>query len=397
MTALLWMALAPAVIDWPQWRGPARDAVSADAVRAQWPAKLARQWQVNVGEGHSSPIAVGGVVYQFSRSGGQEHLTAIDGKSGKTLWRQAYTAPYKMNSAATSHGEGPKSTPVFAGGRIYTLGISGILSCWEAASGKLAWRKQFSYSETSPLYGTAMSPIVDEGLLIAHVGGNSGGALTAFDAVTGAERWQWKEDGPGYASPVIGVFDGVRQVITESQEHVIGVDAKTGALLWKIPLSTAYTQNAVTPIVWGKTVIYSGLGKGVNAVRPVKTARGWVAEPIWNTTEVAMYMNSPVRVSNRLCGFSHQNKGQYFCLDLDSGKVAWKGEPRQGDNAAMVVAGEDVLMLGADGELRVGRLRGAAIEVMHRYAVADSPTWAHPVPFGDGVLVKDRTSLSLWR
>src|SRR3954452_15797680 len=110
-----------------------------------------------------------------------------------------------MNQVAVRHGEGPKSTTVFADGKLYTLGISGILSCFDAASGAVRWRKDFSgqFKQTSPTYGAAMSPVVDRGLVIAHVGGEGEGALSAFDADSGEVRWSWKGDGPGYAAPLI--------------------------------------------------------------------------------------------------------------------------------------------------------------------------------------------------
>ena len=150
------------------------------------------------------------------------------------------------------------------------------------------------FKETSPLYGTAMSPVVEGGLLIAHVGGHGDGALTAFDAATGAVRWAWKGDGPGYASPVVGTIGGARQVVTQSQDNVVGLSAEKGELLWKIPLTTAYEQNAVTPVLAGDLVIYGGLDQPMRAVRVAKKGGAFSPERIWENAEVAAYLSSPV-------------------------------------------------------------------------------------------------------
>ncbi|PYT18657.1 MAG: hypothetical protein DMG59_03500, partial [Acidobacteria bacterium] len=159
--------------DWTGWRGPHRDGVLV-AEPKNWPEKLNLKWKVTVGEGHSSPILAAGSIYVFARQDGQETVLSIDPSNGAVRWRQQYPAPYQMNPAASAHGEGPKATPLYANGRLYTLGISGILSSFDAETGKLRWRKEFSrqFKSTSPMFGTAMSPLVDGALLIAHVGGH---------------------------------------------------------------------------------------------------------------------------------------------------------------------------------------------------------------------------------
>lgn len=382
-----------AAADFPQWRGAARDGVVES--RGAWPEKLTPGWKVTIGEGHASPIAAGGRIYSFARQNGQEVVRAHQAADGKVLWEQSYPAPYKMHEAATGHGEGPKSTPVLAGGRLYTLGISGILSSWDATTGKLAWRKEFgqNFKATSPLFGTAMSPAVESGWLIAHVGGNDSGALTAFDAMTGEVKWQWNGDGPGYASPLIATYDGVKQIVTQSQDHVIGVEFATGKLLWKIPYKTEYVQNIVTPVVHGDLMIYSGINKGVTAIRVTRAG----AQQVWQNGDVSMYMSSPVRKGDTLFGFSHKNKGQYFALDLKSGKTLWKGTPRGGENAALLLAGDSVLALNNDGELAVFAATEKGFEPQRKYTVAASPTWAYPAPVAGGILIKDKESLALWK
>jgi outer membrane protein assembly factor BamB len=393
-----WSAFAGT--DWPQWRGPARDGVTADLARTAWPSALRPAWKVSVGMGHSAPVVAGARAYLFSREGEEETLQAFELASGKQVWRQAYAAPYSVNSAAFAHGPGPKATPAVAAGRVFTFGISGVLSTYDAASGRVVWRKEFfkEFPYTSPLYGAAQSPVVDGGRVIVHVGGGGNGALTAFDAATGAVVWAWKGDGPAYASPVVAEIAGTRQVITFTESLLVGVAADTGRLLWKVPFTTDYTQNAVTPVVQGNLILFSGLDHPVQALRVVASkGSGWTTEKVWENPDVALYMSSPVLAAGRLYGFSHRRKGQLFCLDAATGKTLWLADGRQGENASLVMAGGTLLALTTEGELIVADAGGAAFKVLKRYTVADSPTWAHLAVVGDGVLVKDERNLAYLR
>ena len=379
--------------DWPQWRGPNRDGVSGAFSEAKaWPEKLKLKWKVNVGEGHSSPVVVDGKIYLHTRQADREVVSCLRTETGQVIWQEGYAAPYTVVPAAASHGKGVKSTPVVAGGRIFTFGISGILSCFDSNTGKLRWRKEFG----SPDFGVAMSPVVDRGLLIAYVGTNGHGALTAFDAETGAEKWSWKGDGPAYASPIVADLGGTRQVVTQSQNNIVGVSAATGELLWQIPFSTPYEQNIVTPVLYHQTLIFSGLSNGVLGVKVLKRGSRWLTETVWQTKDVGMYMSSPVVSGDLLFGFSHLKRGQFFCLDPSNGAILWTSEGRQGDNAAIIDGGSVLLLLTDEAELIVARENGKAFEPLRKYSVADSPTWAHPVILNNGILIKDATTLALW-
>ena len=374
--------------DWPQWRGPNRDgSIPAEPSKA-WPERLKSVWSVTVGEGHASPVVVGNRVFQFARQGEQETILGLELETGKQLWKQSYNAPYEMNSAATGHGKGPKATPAVSDNRLYTSGINGMLSCWDVNSGKKLWDYN---AQGSPEFGQSSSPVVDRGLLIASVGPQRGGALTGFDASTGKVRWQWKEDGPAYASPVITEIGGIRQAITNSQNNLVSVSVADGKSQWKLPLSTPYDQNAVTPIVVGDLVIYSGLSNPVTAIHP-----GPKPSKAWENKEVGMYMNSPVLASGVLWGLSHRNKGQYFGLDPKTGKTVWTSQGRQTENAALIARGENVFSLTTDSELILFKATPKSLETVRKYTVANSPTWAHPVVLGNRILVKDKTTLALW-
>ncbi len=392
-TSTLFAQTRPA--DWTQWRGPNRDgAITAFTAPAAWPEKLTRKWKVDVGLGYASPILVGSRVFMFSRRGDNEVLAALEADTGKEIYAVSYPAPFTVNSAAARHEKGPKSTPTFAGGRIYTLGMTGIVSAFTAADGKRLW--QTAAPPKNPLYHTAMSPLVERGLAIVHVGGHDQGALTGFDAVTGAVKWEWKGDGPSYSSPMAVMLGGVRQVIVLTQKLIVGVDETTGALLWQRPYTTEYDQNVITPIVYGDTIIVSGLEKGVTAFKPIKRGAQWTTENVWETKDVGLYMTNAVVARDRLFGLSHRNSGQFFALDAKTGKAIWTSPPRQASNAAILHAGDVLFMLKDDAELIVADAKADTFAPLKRYSVADSATWAQPTIAGNRLFVKDTTALALW-
>ena len=202
---------------WPQWRGPERNGTVAAANTPAWPAAWKRAWRVEIGEGYSSPVVASGRVFVHSRNDPDEIVTAIDLASGKVAWQQHYPSPFNKNQYATSMAKGPHATPLAIGDRIITVGGTAIVSAWNAATGALAWRKDYSSSvDLSKLFtGTAASPLHEGGTVVVQVGSDvHGGRVIALDPQTGSEKWTWKGKGPGYASPIAFTAGGVRQIAT---------------------------------------------------------------------------------------------------------------------------------------------------------------------------------------
>ena len=381
--------------DVTQWRGPNRDGVVQGFTAPQaWPETLVKRWTVEVGTGYATPLVVGNRVFVFSRLGENETMTALDGDSGKAVWQQSYPAPFAMNPATKAHGPGPKSTPVYFNGRLYSIGMTGVVTAWDAASGKQVWQK--------PGTGVAMeytshsfSPLVDAGRVIFHVGGKDKGALTAFDLATGEVRWSWAGDGPGYASPIVADLGGTRQIIVPTQAKLVSVDAATGALLWERPLVHQFSSNAITPIVYGQTVIVAGTGP-LMEIAVARRGTQWTTEQVWENTELPLRFTTAVLVGDTLFGMSGRNAGQYYAMDARSGKALWTSDGRQAAHASIARSGDLVLSLESDGELVVLRNSATTFEPLRRYKVADTETWAQPAFSGNRILVKDVTSLTLW-
>ena len=381
--------------DWPQWRGPARDgAIAAFIEPASWPAALTKRWQVDVGSGYATPLIVGDRVYAFSREGEDEVLRALDAATGKQIWRASYAAAFAMNPATRQHGPGPKSTPTYADGRLFTLSMTGVVLAFDARDGRMLW--QAAAPVVQPQYHTAMSPVVDGSSVVAHIGGQDQGALTAFDVATGKVRWQWTGDGPAYGSPVVTTIGGVRQVVTFTQQNFVGVSAADGSLLWRRPYTTGATTTSQTPVFHKDLVIESGRGNGITAFRPVVANGTWTTPNVWHTDEVSVHLSDVVAVDGVIYGLSHLNRGQYFALDLDSGKVLWKGEPRRAEHAAIARAGRTLFSLEDDGELVVMRASRTGLEQVTSYEVATSATWAQPAISRNRIFVRDVSTLALW-
>ena len=215
---------------------------------------LTSEWRSAVGSGQSSPVVSGDTVFVFSREGEKEVARALDLRTGAELWRRDYPAPYRVYPGAASFGAGPKSTPVVHDGRLFTLGISGILTAFDAKDGRIVWQKDFAgrFKATAPPFGTSMSPLVAGGRLIVHAGGHDGGALIAFDPATGKEKWTLAGDGPSYSSPIVTTFDGQEQIVIQVHRKILGVDPRSGTGLWSVPFVTPCDQNIVTPLRAGR-------------------------------------------------------------------------------------------------------------------------------------------------
>jgi outer membrane protein assembly factor BamB len=382
--------------DWPQWRGPNRDGtLPGFSEPSSWPERLTQRWKIDVGTGYATPIVVGNRVYAFTRQQENEVMRAIDADTGKVVWETSYPAPFKMNPATARHGPGPKSTPTYANGRLFTLGMSGIVTAFDAATGKQLWQKPAPPVE--PLFHTAQSALVDHDVVILHVGGHNQGALTAFDLATGAVKWSWKGDGPAYGSPIVAEIGSTRQVITFSQESLLGVDATNGQLLWRVPFQARSITNSITPLVYGgRTVIVSGQGKPLTAYTISKRNDQWAAELAWENPQLSLSFSNGVLVGDSVFSMSAMNSGQFFWADARTGKTLWTSSPRQAGNAAIVRAGNLLFVLKDDAELMVARANPGGFEPIKTYTVADSATWPAPSISGNRIFVKDISTVALW-
>ena len=293
--------------------------------------------------------------------------------------------------------KGPRSTPAAGDGRIISFGITGILSAHDAKNGKLLWRRGFEkqFEKADPAFGTAVSPLLWNGLCFVHIGNDNQGALMALHAKTGKTAWQWTGDSPAYGSPSIISLHGTQQLLSHSRNTINGHDPKSGNLLWRIPL-TSGGLNSVSPLVAGDTIISSVFRVGTQAHRLFRKDGQWTSELVWQDAGTNFYMSTPVIQGNLLYGLSNRRKGQFVCMNVKDGEIQWQNRGRSGENASITRAGDTILALSTDGILYVFPTGSQSFQLAKTYRLAETQAWAHPAYFENKIAVKSLDRLAVW-
>ena len=278
---------------------------------------------------------------------------------------------------------------MFCDGKLFTLGISGILAAFDAFNGELLWRTDAPAEH--PFFSAASSPICHEDTVYAHPGNYD--PLTAFDTNSGEVKWT-AGDGGFFQSPIIVDLAETRQVITVTTNNVIGVSVVDGEVLWQYPWGGGI--GGTMPVLYDDIVVVSALNLGVAGFRVTRDDQEWMAETVWETRDVWMYTSNPVVIGDTVFGLSHRNSGQFFALAATNGETLWLGPPREADNTAIVKAEDLLFLLNDDAELIVARSNPTGWDAVKRYTVADTATWAQPAISGNRIFIKDVSSLTLW-
>jgi len=389
--------LAPslsAAQDWPQWRGPGRDGkVTGFVVPATWPAQFTQRWKVTVGTGaDSTPALVGDRLYVLARQGEAEVILALDAASGKELWRDAYPVPAVTGPAARDHS-GPRGSPAVANGRVVTIGVTGIVSCLDAATGKLQWRKD-DHPGAYPTFYTGTSPLLADGMAIVQIGAPASGGIVAYDLRSGEPRWKWTGDGPGYASPIVATFAGTRQIVTLTDKKIVGVALSDGRLLWEVSYPVqGMGYNAATAIIDGQKFYVSGQRRGTKAFQVEKQGDTFAAKELWSNAQLGVQFNTPVLKNGYLYGLS--DNGMYFCINAVTGETAWTDTERRRNFCAIVDAGPVLIGLTQDGTMTVFEPNEKAFTKVAAIKVVETQSYAHPILAGKRIFVRDPDSLML--
>ena len=392
--------------DWPQWRGANRDGVAQGfKAPATWPEELVKKWSVSVGDGVSTPALVGERLFVFARQDGNEVLRCLNAVTGKEVWQDKYVAAGVGGPASSFVG--PRSSPAVADGKVVTLGVHGVVSCFEAATGKVLWRKN-DFEGSEPRFATSSSPMILGGVCIVQTGGDRGGAIVAYDLATGGEKWKWAGDGAAYASPVAMTVDGTKAIVTPTAGNLVIVSVADGKLVWQ----GGYAQgryNATTPIVIGQTVIYAGEGRGTTAEKFLTKADKVTSEIVWQNADDSLMFNTPVLKDGVFYGLSSVNN--VFCVNVESGKTAWSASLASNDQqsaggggrrrgrggyGSIVDAGSVLFALTPAGELVVFEPNAKEFKRLAGYKVAEGGSYAYPVVAGKRIFVKDQDAVTMW-
>jgi outer membrane protein assembly factor BamB len=411
-------ASAAVADDWPQWLGPQRDGVWRETgIMQQFPANgLKAKWRTPIGAGYSGPAVAGGKVYitdrildegaknpksAFSRDvvNGKDRILCLDEANGKILWKHEYPSKYEVSYAA-----GPRTTPLVAGGKVYTVGTMGELFCLDAAKGDVLWSKTFSknYDLTTPMWGWAASPLLDGNRLICIVGGN-GSVVVAFDKDTGKELWKsLSASEPGYCPPVIYTIGGKRQLIIWHPEAVNGLDPETGKPLWSksfpVKAGLAIPMPRVADDKLFVTSFYNGplmLQFKKDKTEPDVLWKGKSnSEQPKRTDGLHSIMPTPIFKDGYIYGIC--SYGELRCLKADTGERVWEslkltGSTKQGkdrwNNAFIVAQGDRYFFFTEQGDLVIGKLSPKGYEEISRanilkadngMAMGRKVVWSHP-------------------
>jgi outer membrane protein assembly factor BamB len=383
--------------DWNQWRGPTRNGVvPALSAAASLPKDYRESWRTEIGESYSSPVISDGRLFAHSRRDSEELVTSLNLTDGGVLWQEKYPAPFRKNQYALRMANGPFATPLVVGNRVFTLGVTAILTAWDTSTARIIWRKDFSgLVDTSKMFcGTASSPLATEGFVVVQVGSDvHGGRIVALDLESGAVKWEWRGLGPGYASPIEIQIENQRQIVTLTEASIVGLNSQTGSELWSIPFPDEWNENIGTAIWTGSLVIVSGTRQGTHAYAVQQTNHQWQAVAKWRNADAAMYMSSPVYGDGMIYGFSKKQRGQFITLDPGSGALRWSSEGRDGDHASMLLTSRHVVGLTKEGSLVFVRRNKTKFEIERRYALNRSETWAMPIPVGNDLVLRDSTAV----
>ncbi|HVK10680.1 MAG TPA: PQQ-binding-like beta-propeller repeat protein [Gemmataceae bacterium] len=393
LLSTLGLVAAPAAAgDWPQWRGPNRDAKADFTAPKAWPKELTQKWKVAVGDGVATPALVGDKLYVFSRQDGNEVLRCLAAADGKELWAEKYASPGAEGPARGFSG--PRSSPAVADGKIVTLGVRGMLVCRDAGTGKELWKKD-EFTKSMPKFQVASSPLIADGLVVAQLGGESNGAIVAYDLATGTEKWKWDKDGTAYASPTLITVDGTKAVVAETAKKVVAIGLTDGKLLWETPFAVkGRGYNAVSPAVRDLTLVYSGDSRGTTAVTVGKKGDELAATQLWTNPEASSKYNSLVVKGDLVFGLSEMDK--LFCLDAKTGKTAWSTAiPGKRGYGNIVDLGPALMVLTPSAELTVFEPTDKEYKELAKYKVG-TDTYAYPVVAGNRVFVKDKDAVTLW-
>lgn len=380
--------------DWPQFRGIGRDSkVTGFKAQAAWPADLAQQWKVTVGAGDATPVLVDKKIYLHTRQGGDEVVLCLDANTGKEIWKSTYPAP-SVTGPSTSH-PGPRSTPAVASGKIVTYGVTGILSCLDAASGKVIWRKE-NPTNAVPQFFTGMSPLIVDNICVVHVGAKDNGQVLALDLNSGNEKWKWSGDGPSYASPSVMIVDGKKHIIVQTEKNLVSLNLADGKLLWQIttPLQQRF-YNAASPYIDGNKIYYSGQGTGTKAIEVTKQGNQFITKELWSSAEIGAKWNTPVLKDGFLYGFTDQRK--IYCLNASNGQTGWIDNTTKSDFATIVDCGSVIIGFPSTGNLIVLKPDSKAYSEVAKYKVTETPVYAFPIVAGNLIYVKDAESLILYK
>ena len=380
-------------VEWPGFRGPKRDGVIRGvSIETDWSkSPPVEMWRRSVGPGWSSFAAHNGFIYTQEQRGEDEVVSCYKLSTGEPVWRHRDGVRFWESNG----GAGPRATPTYDNGRIYTFGATGILNALDAATGGVVWKRNVAtdIGKSVPMWGFASSPLVAGDLVVVA----ATGTLVAYDRVTGNRRWSGPAHGGSYSSPQLSTIDGVTQILLLSAAGATSVAAATGALLWEYPWAGDVTIVQPAVISDSDVLVTSAVatgGIGLRRLGIVHTGNEWSVEERWSSNGLKPYFNDFVVHNGYAFGF---DGNILSCVDLKDGARKWKGG-RYGNGQLVVLPEQDLLLvISEEGDLALVRATPDQFNEVARFTALEGKTWNHPVIVGDALLVRNDHEMAAFR
>lgn len=375
---------------WTDFRGPRRDGVyDQQPVITNWPSRgLKTLWRQPVGGGYASFVVAEGRAFTIEQRRTEEFVTAYDLETGRELWVHAYPAFF----SEWMGGDGPRATPVYNLGLLYSMGAQGDLCCLGAANGKLLWRKNIlaDNSSSNLTYGIATSPlIVDDRIIVLAGGETRGRSVIAYHRLTGDKVWSALDDKQAYMTPLLATLAGRRQVVVVTSRRAVGLAPEDGALLWEYPWQAQH--NIGVPVIVGTNRFFlsAGYGAGCALVEVSATNGGFVARQVWRNRNMRNKFNPAVFAQDHIYGL---DEGVLACVDARTGERRWR-QGRYGYGQLLLASG-NLIVLGGEGELALVRAVPDGWHEVSRIRALSGKTWNIPAMSQGRLLVRNSAEMA---
>ena len=346
--------------DWPQFLGLNRTGTSAETgLLKSFPATGPKVlWKTPLGTSMSGVAVVGSQALTLFQDDSQQYAVALSTDDGRVLWKTALAPAFENGM-----GNGPRTTPAVADGRVFVMTGEGLLAGLDAASGKLLWKVDVpqEFGGAAAEYGVSCSPLVVGDLVIVQAGSDSAGAV-ALQCRTGKPAWKARGGRSGYASPVLMKLAGVSQVVVFDAAGAGGLDPQTGAELWQFPFPTEYDCNTACPIQVGdnQLLISAGENHGAVILQVAAAAGGLNVKEVWSSlgkdSQLRAEWQTPVVLDGHLYGLDNSGSAgpitNLVCIRLSDRKTVWQ-KPRFGKSNLIL----------ADGRLWITTMKGELVLV----------------------------------
>ena len=398
LVASLTVASLATADDWPQFRGPNRDDVSAEhGLLKDWPAGGPRLvWKATgLGAGYSTVSVVGKRIYTSGDDSNTSLVLALDADGGKQVWAAKLGKP---GAPGWGGFAGPRATPTVDSGLVFTVNQWGEMLCVQATDGKEQWRKDYTkeFGGKLPEWGFAESPLVDGDKVIVTPGGDQG-AIVALNKKTGAIMWRTRDftDPAQYSSLIKVQIGGVPQYVQLTMANVIGVAATDGKVLWRARRK-GETAVIPTPIYdSGYVYVTSGYGAGCNLFKITSSDNKFSAEQVYANRVMVNHHGGAIKVGDYVYGYS-DSKG-WTCQDFKTGEAKWQNKEKFGKGSIAYADGRLYLRL----EEKAGTITliEASPEGYKEHGRFDQPdrtdknSWPHPVIANGRLYIRDQDLL----